>query len=133
MGRFRKAGAWLGLVEDEDDGGFYVDELAAGQVEGEARPAEIDSDIATIYPITFQDARTVGSYFREDVPVILNLSGLSEAEAKRFVDFASGLIIGRLGNLERISHRVFLLLPRNVAMLSADDVDAASDGFYNQG
>lgn len=132
MGGFRKAGSWLGLIEGDEDS-WYVDELAVERDPSDLSASDYTSQIATIYPITFQDARTVGSYFRQDVPVIMNLSGLSETEAKRFVDFASGLILGRRGGLERIERRVFLLLPRNVGILSADDSDVSNDGFYNQG
>lgn len=131
MGKVRSAGAWLGLVApDEDD--WYDDELAVDQEIAEMS-SEHNRQIATLYPVTFQDARTVGRYFRDDVPVIMNLSGLNDGEAKRFVDFASGLILGRRGTLERISHRVFLLLPPGIAILSAQDAAEDHDGFFNQG
>lgn len=131
MGSFQKVASWLGLIEDDD--GWYVDELPFEREAAELAESEHNTRIATIYAVTFQDARTVGSFFRQDVPVILNLSGVDEAEAKRFVDFASGLIMGRRGSLERVSRRVFLLLPPNVAALSADEPDVVNDGFYNQG
>lgn len=132
MGKVRKAGTWLGLVAPDDDD-WYDEELAVDQEMAEMSTPEQNHQIATLYPVTFQDARTVGRYFREDVPVIMNLSGLNDAEAKRFVDFASGLILGRRGTLERISHRVFLLLPPNIAILSAQDSPEDQDGFFNQG
>lgn len=132
MGSFRKMGSWLGLIEDDEDA-WYVDELSLEREAAELSSSEHNAQIATIYAATFQDARTVGSFFRQDVPVIMNLSGLDDAEAKRFVDFASGLIMGRRGNIERVSQRVFLLLPRSVAALSPDDSDVPNDGFYNQG
>lgn len=131
MAGFRRAVSWLGLVQSEDEA-WYADELAIERESAEPPAAERHSEIATIHPVTFQDARTVGSYFRSDVPVVLNLSGMNDAEAKRFIDFASGLILGRRGTLERISGRVFLLLPYNVAVLSADDPEISADGFYNQ-
>jgi cell division inhibitor SepF len=39
---------------------------------------------------------------------------MDEADAKRLVDFAAGLVFGLRGNFERVTNRVFLLSPANV-------------------
>ena len=72
----------------------------------------------------------IAEAFREGVPVIMNLSQMSESEARRLVDFASGLSQGLEGRIERVTSKVFLLSPAHVAT-SGDaaelepDVDAA--------
>ena len=62
-------------------------------------------------PTTFNDVEEVGERFRNGIPVIMNLDGSSEAVAKRLLDFASGLIFGLDGRIERVGDRVFLLTP----------------------
>lgn len=65
-------------------------------------------------PTTFNDVEDVGANFRDDVPVLMNLQGASETVAKRLLDFASGLIYGLDGSIERTGERIFLLTPSDV-------------------
>ncbi|GAA3676866.1 cell division protein SepF [Nocardioides ginsengisoli] len=91
------------------------------------------SRIVTLQPTTYNDARTIGEEFREGVPVIMNLSEMDDADAKRLVDFAAGLIFATRGNIERVTNKVFLLSPPNVTV-AAEDKQRIADtgGFFNQ-
>ena len=64
--------------------------------------------------------------FRDGVPVIMNLSQMSDAEARRLIDFASGLASGLFGRIERVTSKVFLLSPENIAV-SGDGAVAHAD------
>lgn len=88
--------------------------------------------ITTLHPTTYNEARTIGEHFREGVPVIMNLTEMDEADAKRLVDFAAGLVFGLRGNFERVTNRVFLLSPANVQVTEADKAKIAEGGFFNQ-
>lgn len=70
--------------------------------------------ITTIHPATFNEAKLIGESFREGVPVIMNLTDLSDGDAKRLVDFAAGLVFGLYGSIDRITNKVFLLSPEGV-------------------
>ena len=78
----------------------------------------------------------LGSYgiehFRDGVPVIMNLTEMAEADAKRLVDFAAGLAFGLHGSMERVTNRVFLLSPANVQVTAEDKARIAEGGFFNQ-
>lgn len=41
----------------------------------------------------------------------MDLTDLSDAEAREIVDFATGLVFGRGGVLDRVDRRLFLLQP----------------------
>ncbi len=69
---------------------------------------------SVVSPIRFNDAQQVGDRFRSDQPVIVNLTGVDEDLSRRLVDFASGLCYGLDGHMEKITHRVFLLVPAKV-------------------
>ena len=56
----------------------------------------------------------VGRAIRDGVPVVLNLTGVSEAVAYRIVDFSAGVVFGVRGSIERVTPRVFLLSPAQV-------------------
>ncbi|MEP6599981.1 MAG: cell division protein SepF [Actinomycetota bacterium] len=88
--------------------------------------------ITTLHPRTYNEARTIGEHFRSNTPVIMNLSEMDDADAKRLVDFAAGLTFGLHGRIERVTAKVFLLSPNNVTVTAADKARIAEGGFFNQ-
>jgi cell division inhibitor SepF len=153
----RKMGVYLGLLEDTEryDDDYYdeYDEPASrrdDRVEP-SRPAAVAdlserrrpqpapvgtvaelSRITTLHPRTYNEARTIGENFREGVPVIMNLSEMDDADAKRLVDFSAGLIFAVRGSIERVTNKVFLLSPPNVTVAAEDKQRIADGGFFNQ-
>lgn len=95
-------------------------------------PADL-SRITTVHPRTYSDARTIGEQFRGGTPVIMNLSEMSDADAKRLVDFAAGLIFGLRGSIDRVTSKVFLLSPPNVTVTAEDKARIVESGAYNVG
>ena len=83
-------------------------------------------------PTTFNDVEEVGVTFRNGVPTIMNLQGASESVAKRLLDFASGLIFGLEGRIERVGDRVFLLTPVGVDVSTEERRRLSERGFFNQ-
>jgi cell division inhibitor SepF len=106
----------------EDVDGYaagYADELPGYQ-------------ITTLHPRTYNEARTIGEQFRKSTPVIMNLSEMDDADAKRLVDFAAGLTFGLHGRIERVTAKVFLLSPHNVTVTAQDKARIVETGFFNQ-
>lgn len=87
--------------------------------------------ITTLHPTTYREARTIGEHFRDGVPVIINLTEMEEADARRLVDFAAGLAFGLRGTMERVTNRVFLLSPANVQVTAEDKAKIAEGGFFS--
>jgi len=76
--------------------------------------------ITTLHPQSYKEAREIGERYREGIPVIMNLTELDAADAKRLVDFAAGLVFALRGGFDKVTNRVFLLTPADVEV-SADD------------
>ncbi|MCX4979987.1 cell division protein SepF [Streptomyces sp. NBC_00572] len=143
MGSVRKASAWLGLVEDNDER-YYDDEYADGAEGGDAwvtdprvrvatdTAEEQGRRIATVSPDGFRDARGIGELFRDGIPVIVNLTAMEGNDAKRVVDFAAGLAFGLRGSIERVATRVFLLTPADTQIITGETGRRQQDGFFNQ-
>jgi cell division inhibitor SepF len=157
-GALRKTMVYLGLAEEDEryDGYDDYDEPDAGH-EGAGRDgrsaavttlpqrtpvARVVRDvevgalnrITTIHPRTYNEAKNIGESFRDGTPVIMNLTDLDDADAKRLVDFAAGLVFGLHGAIERVTSKVFLLSPAHVEV-TANEVEApkpASRAFFNQ-
>ena len=87
-----------------------------------AAPADMN-EILTVHPRQYKDAQIIAESFREGIPVIINLSQMTEPDARRLVDFASGLSQGLYGKIERVTKQVFLLSPAHI-VVSGDQADS---------
>ncbi len=133
-GALRKTMVYLGLAEEDDTYDAYEQPLSREDEREErgaavtplpTRPTAVaqvvrDTEvgplnrITTIHPRTYNEAKAIGESFRDGVPVIMNLSDMDDADAKRLVDFAAGLVFGLHGSIERVTAKVFLLSPAHV-------------------
>lgn len=112
------------------------DNLAlAPQAQPRERVAPVEPEqryqITTLHVTTYREGRTIGEHFRDGVPVIINLTEMDEADARRLVDFAAGLAFGLRGTIERVTNRVFLLSPANVQVTAEDKAKIAEGGFFS--
>ena len=95
-------------------------------------PAAEMNEILTVHPRQYKDAQVIAESFRDGIPVIINLSQMSEPEARRLVDFASGLSQGLYGRIERVTSKVFLLSPAHVEITTEEKEPVPAPGFFNQ-
>ena len=142
---FNKAATFLGLKDDPELNEVVVVREPVRTPPGVSireprgvRPVAVQSElstmdrIVTLHPRSYSEARTIGEQYREGNPVIMNLSDMEETERKRLVDFASGLVFGLHGSIERVTSKVFLLSPENVSVSNDAKTAAAEASFYNQ-
>ncbi|MFC7405364.1 cell division protein SepF [Georgenia alba] len=87
--------------------------------------------IVTVHPSSYNEARVIGEAFRDGTPVIMNLTGMSEPDAKRMVDFSAGLVFGLHGTMERVTNRVFLLSPATVEVNGRASDEAVPGRFFS--
>ena len=157
-GALRKTMVYLGLAEEEeryDAYDEYDDDGDAGRthepvaersaavtplpqrtpVARVVRDVEVGAlnRITTIHPRTYNEAKNIGESFRDGTPVIMNLSDMDDADAKRLVDFAAGLVFGLHGSIERVTSKVFLLSPSHVEVSAEEGSPVpAPRGLFNQ-
>ncbi|MFC7492001.1 MULTISPECIES: cell division protein SepF [unclassified Knoellia] len=159
-GALRKTMVYLGLAEDE--GRYYDDAYDEYDTdegldseetrEPRERAAEVTplanrrsvaqvvrtpeatgmSRITTIHPRTYNEAKTIGENFRDGTPVIMNLTDMDDADAKRLVDFAAGLVFGLHGAIERVTAKVFLLSPSTVEVHAEESGAVPGRTLFNQ-
>lgn|GEM_PF-209729 len=149
MSAIRKAIQYLGFdVAENEDYGYGEEELApvtnlhdVSEVRSKSKhshsaPTHSASPdlrrIQTIKPRSYNDARLIGEAFRAGVPVIMNLTEMSDADAKRLVDFSAGLSFGLHGSIERVTTAVFLLSPAHVEIGVDAEPQRSDHAFYNQ-
>jgi len=122
-----------GAVSVREPRGTAVRNVASRPIAVAVQPELSPMDrIITLHPRTYSEARAIGEQYREGNPVIMNLSDMEETERKRLVDFASGLVFGLHGSIERVTSKVFLLSPENVSVSNDAKNAAAEASFFNQ-
>jgi cell division inhibitor SepF len=89
--------------------------------------------IVTLHPTSYIEARTIGEHYREGTPVIMNLTEMDDADARRLVDFAAGLAFAMRGAMDKVTNKVFLISPPNVDVSAEDRRRLAEGGFANRG
>ena len=57
---------------------------------------------------------------------------MSNADAKRLVDFAAGLAFALRGSFDKVATKVFLLSPADIDVSAEERRRIAETGFYNQ-
>ena len=143
-GALRKTMVYLGLTEEDPRQDRYDYDAYEGQdhfeddgqqtaavtplptakrpIAAVVRDAEVGTlnRITTIHPRTYNEAKNIGEWFRDQVPVIMNLSDMDDADAKRLVDFSAGLVFGLRGTIERVTAKVFLLSPEHVEVAAEE-------------
>lgn len=151
MGSWRKMGAFLGLVPGEDrtadeydvygrydtyDGDMGSDApMTHGALAMQPRPSlrpERESTSSASRPLTvklsgFAEARIIGERYRQGTSVILDMTDLTDADARRVVDFAAGLAFALHGSIDKVTARVFMLLPPHTDMSAEDRRAVAGD------
>ena len=85
------------------------------------------SEILTVHPRQYKDAKAIAEAFRDGTPVIINLSQMTDGDARRLIDFSAGLTQGLEGRIERVTTKVYLLTPEDIAVSGGRGVDEDAD------
>jgi cell division inhibitor SepF len=97
-----------------------------------AEPAQHPlSRITTLHPRSFVEARTIGERYRDGAPVIINLTDMSDSDARRLVDFAAGLAFAMRGSIDKVTNKVFLISPPDIDVTAEDRRRIAEGGFFS--
>jgi cell division inhibitor SepF len=87
--------------------------------------------IITLNPRSYTEARTIGEHYRDGTPVIINLTEMDNADAKRLVDFAAGLAFALRGAMDKVTNKVFLLSPPDTDVSAEDRRRIAEGGLFS--
>ena len=87
-------------------------------------------EVCVIKPTSVEEAREITETLLSNRTVVLNLEGLDVDVAQRIIDFTSGSCFAIGGNLQKISHYIFIITPKSVD-ISGDfqDIFGGSSSF----
>lgn len=85
-------------------------------------------EVCVIKPTSVDDAREITDTLLANRTVVLNLEGIDMEIAQRIIDFTSGSTYAIGGNLQKISHYIFIITPASVD-ISGDFPEILSGSF----
>lgn len=68
-------------------------------------------NIVIYYPKNYDDVQHLIDYLKQGESAVMNLDGISDAEAQRILDFVSGAVYALSGSIHRITGNIFMLTP----------------------
>ncbi|MFT3983761.1 MAG: cell division protein SepF [Lachnospiraceae bacterium] len=95
---------------------------------GKNRITASGMEVCVIKPTTVEDAREITETLLANRTVVLNMEGLDVDIAQRIIDFTSGSTFAISGNLQKISHYIFIITPKSVD-ISGDFQEILSGAF----
>src|SRR6266571_1181835 len=121
---WKKTLVGLGLMDEEEEfDGSLVDEDRHPAGRGgvvRSIPTAAPRQTRVVEPRIFDDAQEFADQYKGGVPVIINLRMTEQKHAPKILQFASGLVYGLNGRMQKVGEQVFLLTPFNMEV-SADE------------
>jgi cell division inhibitor SepF len=114
---------------EEDAEEATVRPLRTGDVHVRAVPSMPVARAAVVELTGFDEVEAVGARYRTGQAVLFDLAGAPSGDARRVVDFVSGLTYASRGQLAKVGSRAFLLVPDGVH-LPAEERRRLSDLGY---
>ncbi len=74
-------------------------------------------NVVFFYPKSYDEVNKLIDYLKQGESVMLNLDNVSDAEAQRMLDFASGAVYALNGSIQRVSGNIFLLTPEGLNIM----------------
>ncbi len=117
---------------DEDDDDYDERSRKTTPKVTQMRPAKKPlgngMEVCVIKPTSVEDSREITDTLLSNRTVVLNLEGLDVDIAQRIIDFTSGSTYAIKGNLQKISHYIFIITPASVD-ISGDFQEILSGSF----
>lgn len=136
MGLFSKAVNFLGMGDEAPATPTATSSVSAAPAAARTprvtsirsrRPSADILEIHSLDPKSFEESKEIAAWFREGVPVIVNIGALSETDARKMFYFLLGLKEGLDGHMKRITAKVFVLTPNHVDLNDEDELTGDSD------
>lgn len=109
------------------------DRHPAGRASVRSLPTAGPTQVHVVEPRIFDDAQDFADRFKSGIPVIINLRLTEQKHAPKVLQFASGLVYGLNGKMQRVGEQVYLLTPFNMEVSADEKRRLAEHGLFGVG
>lgn len=116
-----------------DDDNDTVDEESYYTIdEGKEKGAkEASNQMILVEPRAYSESQTIADHLKSKNTVVVNLKRVTDAQAKRIIDFLTGTLYAIGGDLQKIGPGIYLCTPKNVNVqgkISENDDEKSKKG-----
>ncbi len=141
MGGFHKVKNWFVGDEDIDQEEEYQAIYESKKPEEDepvnnyARETKIKSkpslQIVLARPNDFSEVKSIGDEINQQKTVLLNLETVKSDDAKRILDFISGVAYANEADIKMMAQKTFAIMPTNVAFSGIDLMSELENNGYS--
>ncbi|MFA5889619.1 MAG: cell division protein SepF [Actinomycetota bacterium] len=110
-----------------------TDRHPAGRGVVRSIPTSAPRQVHVVEPRIFDDAQDFADHYKGGVPVIINLRMTEQKHAPKILQFASGLVYGLNGRMQKVGEQVYLLTPFNMEVSADEKRRLAEHGLFGMG
>ena len=111
MGILKK---WLNNDEDVFGGNISGDEYYDLKPEEALQENDGNSKMILLEPRAYSESQQIADHLKMRNTVVVNLKRVTSDQAKRIIDFLSGVIYAIGGSMQKIGVGIYLVAPKNV-------------------
>ncbi len=106
------------MLGDDDDKETVIDEEGYYTIDEtkSASPKESSNQMILVEPRAYSESQTIADHLKSKNTVVVNLKRVTDAQAKRIIDFLTGTLYAIGGDLQKIGPGIYLCTPKNVSV-----------------
>ncbi len=112
--------------EEEYEEDAYVENVTPEIEHGERRSREVKINTNTTLqivlarPVDFSEVKTIGDDLNAQKTILLNLETVKNDDAKRILDFLSGVAYANGADIKMMAQKTFAIMPKSVGFSGVD-------------
>ena len=105
------------IFKDPDDQLDNIeDDFYAGKKESKNIDKSTSNQMILLEPRAFSESQQIADYLKNRNSVVVNLKRVTSDQAKRIIDFLSGVIYAIGGSMQKIGVGIYLCTPKNISV-----------------
>lgn len=113
----------------------YSDKTKTGGYDGTTRQVRMEHSttlqIVLARPSDFSEVKSIGGDINDQKTVLLNLETVKSEDAKRILDFISGVAYANGADIKMMAQKTFAIMPRNVGFSGVDLMSELENNGYS--
>lgn len=116
--------------DDEEEDYDLESDVGEPARRGRAEERSSGNEIVFRRPVSVDDAGEAAERLKARHPIIVNFEQADHFDARRMIDFLSGVTFALDGHMEKIGETIFLFTPKHVAIDSLERSFLAGSGIF---
>ncbi len=106
------------MLGDDDDKDTNVDTNSYYSIDndGKSMPSSSSNQMILVEPRAYSESQTIADHLKAKNTVVVNFKRVTDAQAKRIIDFLTGTVYAIGGDLQKIGPGIYLCTPKNVSV-----------------